>query len=268
MKLHCRIQGDISSRAIVFVHGNSLSGLAFKRQFDVIKHVPLLSIDIPGHGFSPKADNPKETYSLSGYINALKQTIDEYKLSDYIIVGHSLGGHIALEASNELRGLKGILIFGTPPLGIPPNMENAFLPNPLTLLFFKRDLVDSEIDSLCKLCIDVNSSNNYLLAELKEQVKKTEGEARSYLLQNISEGNMKDEISIVKNLQIPLAILHGEKDAVVNPVYFNLLQYADLWQQKIHLIKDAGHTPQMEQPQIFNEKLIAFYNDIFDGEKH
>jgi len=42
----------------------------------------------------------------------------------------SLGGHILLEAAKDLPRARGFAIYGTPPVGFPPEMADAFLPNP------------------------------------------------------------------------------------------------------------------------------------------
>jgi len=47
-----------------------------------------------------------------------------------VIVGWSLGGHIALEAASALPDAAGFVIFGTPPVSGPADMPEAFLPNP------------------------------------------------------------------------------------------------------------------------------------------
>ena len=50
------------------------------------------------------------------------------------LIGWSLGGHIALEALTIMDDLRGVAVFGTPPVGIPPRMEDAFHPEPAMAL--------------------------------------------------------------------------------------------------------------------------------------
>ncbi len=264
MRANIFTKGDVQSGAIVFIHGNSLSAESFRKQFDLIDEIPLVAIDLPGHGLSPKANNPAEVYSLPGYVTAVKEIIADLKLNDFLLVGHSLGGHIAIEAAEELKGLKGLFIFGTPPLGIPPDMANAFLPNPVMSLLFQKDLNDDEIMSVCSAYIHNTPAKSALIKTLSDQLKNTDGEARIQLLQSIGAGKQKNEIEIVKSLKIPIAIIHGEKDAVVNPQYIKSLSIPTLWQNKLHVISDSGHSPQLEQTEKFNALLSDFYNYLFN----
>lgn len=256
-------KGNMQRPTIVFIHGNSLSHKSFESQLKSIDQFALMAIDLPGHGLSSPANNPEEIYSLSGYANAVKNVIKEHNLSEYILVGHSLGGHVAIDIANDLPGLKGLLIFGTPPLGIPPNMAEAFLPNPVAPLLFQNNLTDNEVQLLGSAYIAASDKTEHLLADILEQIKSTDGNARSCLLQNIGAGDLQNETDIVKNLKLPLAILHGENDSVINPNYYQLLQYANLWENKIHIISESGHSPQMEQPERFNEILLRFCRHAF-----
>jgi dienelactone hydrolase len=47
-----------------------------------------------------------------------------------VIVGWSLGGHIALEAAPAPPQAAGYVIFGAPPVASAAQMGEAFLPNP------------------------------------------------------------------------------------------------------------------------------------------
>jgi len=261
MKTNVYTKGNIESGAVIFIHGNSLNGESFRKQFDTINDTPLVAIDLPGHGLSQKAENPEAVYCLPGYVDAIKQLVSEFKLHDYIIVGHSLGGHIAIEAADELTGLKGIILFGTPPLGIPPDMANAFLPNPAMGLLFQKDLSDEEIDLLCNSLAD--PSHIELYPNLAAQLKASDGNSRTYLLHSIGAGKQKNELEIVSRLNIPVAIFHGANDPIINLEYLKNMNCPTLWENTIHIIKDSGHSPQMEKTEDFNLLLKRFYDFVF-----
>ncbi len=256
-KINYHLQGDVSKKTIVFIHGNSLSSKTFAEQFNGIKNIPLLAIDLPGHGLSERPAEPEKTYSILGYIEVLKFVLAELKISDFILAGHSLGGHIALEASNELLGLKGLVIFGTPPLGMPPEMDKAFLPNAAMAFLFQDQITDIEINILSEAL-----TNNENTEKLKSEIRITDGNARSFLAASIPQGLFKNEIQLTENLSIPIAILHGGGDALISKEYINGLTIPTLWKKKIQIINNAEHCPQIEQPSAFNTILTDFFNSI------
>lgn len=246
-------QGSIT---IIFIHGNSLNAQTFLKQFDspLADNFKLIAFDLPGHGNSDKPANPEDTYNLLGYTEVLKELITKLELTNYYLVGHSLGGHIAIEASTDLGvALKGIVIFGAPPMSIPPDMENAFKPNPTMGLAFQGILTEEEAVTL---------ATEYVLSDgpedMIQSILNTDPDARTFLAASIGEGKMKDEVEIVKALAVPLAILHGENDSLVNPGYFSTLDIPKRWNGVIQIIANSGHSPQWEQPEVFNNLINSF----------
>jgi pimeloyl-ACP methyl ester carboxylesterase len=66
-------------------------------------------------------------------------------LREVVVVGWSLGGHIALEMAAQISGIKGLLISGTPPVS-RDDMAEGFIPTPHMRLAGKQCLDSSEID--------------------------------------------------------------------------------------------------------------------------
>src|SRR5690349_20856343 len=116
-----------SGPSALFIHGNSANGLTFKEQLDgpLGQKFKLAALDLPGHGTSSQASRPEETYHLPGYARVVAEVARQLGLEDTVLVGWSLGGHIALEAAKLFPEARGILIWGTPPVGIPPALDQA-----------------------------------------------------------------------------------------------------------------------------------------------
>lgn len=247
-----------SGSPILLVHGNSSSGLTFRNQL----HSPLgerhrlVAVDLPGHGGSDRARAPRSQYSLPGYANVIVDLCERLDLTDAVIVGWSLGGHIALEASIRLRTAAGYMIFGTPPLGFPPDMERAFQPNPAMAAGFTADLGDEAIEAYVGSFFRPGAPPPP--AQFTTDVRRTDPLARAFLAEGIRPGGYEDELNAVANLRLPIAILHGEGEQLVNGDYLKSLTAPTLWCGSVQFIADAGHAPHWEQPQRFNVLLEAF----------
>lgn len=85
--------------AIIFIHGIVGSRRYWDKTYqELSKHYSLYFIDLLGFGLSAK---PKTAYTLQKHTAALKQFIDkEVTEKNLILVGHSLGAHIALAYVN------------------------------------------------------------------------------------------------------------------------------------------------------------------------
>ncbi|MHA1987968.1 MAG: alpha/beta fold hydrolase [Promethearchaeota archaeon] len=228
-------------QTVLMIHGNSLSAKSYNKQINssLGEKIHLIALDLPGHGDSLPANNPRNDYSVPGYSEVILALIIHLKLSDLLLVGHSLGGHIALETSELTPEIMGIFIFGTPPLGIPPAINEAFLDMRLIPSLIVRK--GFEIPQF-----------------FFDDIDNTDPNARKFLVRNTAKNNLKNEIEIVSNLKIPLAIIHGAHDELINLDYIKNLKIPTLWKNQILIIKDAGHSPQWETPDEFNSILEEF----------
>jgi pimeloyl-ACP methyl ester carboxylesterase len=246
---------------VVLVHGNSASGRTFARQLEgnFGAKYQVYAPDLPGHGLSDRAADPMATYHMPGYAKAIVGFAKALGLEDAVFVGWSLGGHIVLEAAPALPQAKGFVIYGTPPLGIPPAMDKGFLPNPAMGAALKGELSEAEITAFGESSLkpgDTPATGFY------EDMSRTDGRARESLAVSVGTANFADEIAIVANLKQPLAILHGEHEQLVNGDYFSSLTAPTLWRGAVQIIKDSGHSPQLEQAEKFNALLDEFIQEV------
>lgn len=244
--------------AVIFVHGNSFSGQTFRHQLEgpLGKEFRLVALDLPGHGQSDPAADPQSTYTLSGYAGIVTGFAEALGLSEAFFVGWSLGGHVLLEATSQLTGAKGFVIFGAPPLAFPPAMSEAFYPHPATELFFKTELTEEEVDTIAGACFILNE--NEIPESFREEIRGTDKRCRQALYDSFMAGQYRNEVEAVADLSTPIAVLHGERDQLVNHSYLTGLTIPALWRSEVQIISEAGHALHWEQPERFNELLRKF----------
>jgi len=259
-------ESEGTGKTLFFIHSNSTSALMFKPQFEgtLGEKYRLVGIDLPGHGKSAPATTPEETYSLPGYAAIVIEAARMLKAEDAIFVGWSLGGHILIEASDRLHNAKGFMIFGTPPLGNPPQMEKAFISGPSMENIFKPTLTNKEIRNWVvsqfspKTDVEIPSC-------FEEAIRQTKGEARILLGKSLQNLRFKDELKAIENINVPIAILHGEKDSCVSLEYLREINTPLLWRNEIQIVSDAGHSPHWEKSEVFNTLIEEFIKDLGDN---
>jgi pimeloyl-ACP methyl ester carboxylesterase len=246
---------------VVFIHGNSLNAGLFFKQFEdkQINSYRLIAPDLPGHGLSERSINPEKDYSVLSYIQLIKKFIRKLGLHKVAIFGHSLGGHIAIHLSKELseNEIAALVIQGTPPLTLPPELQKAFLPNPAVPLAFKAELNETEIETLSSSFINKENPSYH---RLEESIRNCDPLVRPFIGKSISTEVNVDEAKILGNAGFPVAVFHGKDEQNVNPEYIKELNLP-LWRNKIHYIEDAGHSAFLENPESFNSLFMDFLGE-------
>jgi pimeloyl-ACP methyl ester carboxylesterase len=259
-KIVCH-ESDGTGRTLVLVHGNSASSKAFAKQFEspLGRTHRVIAFDLPGHGDSDNATDPAATYNMPGYARVLRDVVKQLGAEDAVFAGWSLGGHIVLEAAPDLPRAKGFAIFGTPPLGFPPAMEQAFLPTPAMAFTFAPELNEEQARAYVAAAFRPGVAD--LPPQMIADVLRTDGRARAQLALSIGPNGFRDEVAIVAQLKQPLAVLHGADEQLINGAYFDTLKMPTLWRGKVQVIDNAGHLPQWEQADKFNALMDAFVSE-------
>lgn len=260
----CYRDNELDGPAILFIHGNSLSQSIFDKQFSggLAERYRLLAIDLPGHGGSDWSDNSKEIYTIPGFASAITNFIDVLGLRDLIVVGVSLGGHIAIEATTMCDRIKGILISGAPPAGHPFQPEKAFKLKPEdAVVLLKGNVSDNEAAALAYALLGRDGGEEWEKA--KFDILSTDPSVRDCLGKCMMGGEYLDEVEIIRNLKIPVAVVHGVNEGVVNLDYFSLLEIPTLWRRSVQMIPEAGHMAQLDNFESYNKIIGEFAGDIF-----
>jgi pimeloyl-ACP methyl ester carboxylesterase len=248
-------------RAIVFVHGNSSSAGtwlpviagSFGRQFRC------LALDLPGHGQSEPAKDLSD-YSIPGYAAVLAAFARKLGAADAVIVGWSLGGHIAVESAPELPDAAGFVIFGTPPVGSAAQLAEGFLPNPAMNVGFSASVTKSEAESYADSFTAPGSG--LPTGGFVSDILTTHGAARTGLMASIGEGRFANEVEIVAELRRPLAIVHGADEQLVSLDYLRKLSAPMLWRGQVQVIPGVGHALHQEAPEQLAALLTDFITDL------
>lgn len=249
-----------SGAEVLLIHGNSADAETFKYQIDgdFGDSNRVLALDLPGHGKSSAAANPETTYCLGGYACVVVEVVQRLHLERPVLVGWSLGGHVALEAAQHLPEAAGFFIYGTPPFGIPPAWDQAFLPNPNFAAAFSPSISEEQAGIVARALVRPGADAP---PSFCEAMLNTDGRARHLLGASLNAMNYTDEVQIVANMRSPLAIVHGAEDQFVNLDYLKGLTVPSLWRGAVQVIGGAGHAPQWEQPERFNALLAEFVAD-------
>ncbi|WP_121704773.1 alpha/beta hydrolase [Streptomyces sp. E5N298] len=247
--------------AVVLVHGNSSSARVWRSLLDgpFGRRFRCLALDLPGHGDSARGRAP-EDHAIPGYASVVARFVEEVRAEEAVLVGWSLGGHVVLEAAEQLPGVTGLVLFGAPPVSGPADFGRAFLPNPAMNVGFTAEVDAEAARSYAESFLAPGSK--LPTDDLVADILATDGAARAGLLASIEAGNFADEVAVATRLDRPLAVLHGEGEQLVSLDYLRSLDLPTLWRGEVQVLPGVGHAPHVEAPERFADVLGQFMSDL------
>lgn len=248
---------------ILLLHGNSSAADAFSAQFAALgNRYRLLALDLPGHGQSAAA-TPKH-YSFAGYADALVDFIERLQLEDYLIVGHSLGGHAALEALPRLPGLRGLCLIGAPPFN-SNNAGQLFCAEPTGGLVFQAELDDQQVSRLANAFVNPARLEQTQLDSLESYIRATDPKVRAALGASLSSGAFADEVALLAASGVPTLLLQGTTDAFIDAQACAQATAFAPAKLSVVLFDDCGHCPHLEDPNRCNDLLDTFITHTYEN---
>lgn len=117
--LHCRVIGE--GHPVVFLHGFMLSNVLWESMLTKApKGYKLILPDLPGHGLSTHVSCPKE---INGIARRVEQTLETLSIKEYSIVGHSLGGYVALALMKQGASIQKTVLLNSNFWADPPDKQ-------------------------------------------------------------------------------------------------------------------------------------------------
>jgi len=246
-KIHYELTGEGSP--VVLIHGIALDSRIWGDlpQFLAEKH-QVLTYDLRGHG---RSYAPESGYSFRDLVADLNELLAGLQLSKVTLVGHSLGGAVAIKFALQQAGKVAKLVLAAPHVvgytdyqGWPNVYRTA------RLIDIDQAKISWETFRLFSRLEDGSPEKQLFLDCLKDFSGTiwTDPQAGRY----VDESDLK----IIDQLNLPTLLLCGRDDLDFLPVA--KLINAQLPQGSLFEIPDCGHMIHLEKPDIFRRELAAF----------
>jgi len=213
----------------------------------------VLSIDLPDHGKSAFT----QSFSFAHYAKLISELVDSLKIKRLSIVGHSLGGKVAMQmALNQAELISHLIILDIAPVEYTPRHSNVF--QGLNNVVLKDISSRKEADTALSKYIKESSTRQFLLKSFYNENDTWKWRFNLEMLQK-DYAKISAAITSAQPYTGPVMFIKAEHSDYLQPEHKSaVLQLFPNSQSK--LISGTGHWLHAEKPQHCVKIIRAFFS--------
>ena len=240
---------------LVFLHGLGGSHATWLNLLSAIAdRYRVIALDLPGHGQSDKPDPAESDYSVAGMATLVAEAIASTTKDPVMLVGHSLGGAVAIKIALERPELVSGLVL----------IDSAGLGNEISGDLLDRVEAEPSEDEARKL-LELFYQDGSLVRDrgVTEMYEARTAPGANAALRAAAEASFTrkgQRIGLrpqLRKIAVPTLVIWGEHDQVIPASHANgiLRTIPGVW---IEIIEGVGHVPQIEAVEAVEQLLVQF----------
>ncbi len=197
--------------AIVLLHGFLENSSMWNDIAKVLsKKHRIICIDLLGHG---KTENHGYIHTMEDHANIVKSVLNKLKLRKYIVIGHSMGGYVALALANQFpKNIKGLCLMNSSAL---PDTEEKKTNRERAIKAVKQDYKKVVRIAIPMLFSEYNRS--IFVSEIQQITKEAlQISAQSIIASQEGMKIRKNHTSIYKTANSPIQLIIGKQDPALD----------------------------------------------------
>lgn len=252
---------------LLFIHGLASYLTSWQKIIPLLQNkYRCIAIDLPGYGKSQEGVNPATMDYFTDVVIDFIETLD---LKNATLVGHSMGGQIALTtALKKTNLLKRLILLA--PAGIEEfeEWEKNFI-----IVTYDDELVCAGSDELISKNMEYNFYNmppdtRFLIDDAIKMKDYRNFNFYKEVIKNSVRGMLEQPVTNKLNmLTMPVLILFGQHDYLIPNRYLHknltITELVEIAIKKIphsetKIIPECGHYIQLEKPEAASQSIITF----------
>jgi len=226
--------------SLLFLHGAGGTHRHWGNQVRGLRDFTLVALDLPGHGRS-KGEGRQ---TIEGYADLVAEFMAALALESPTVVGHSMGGAIALELALRFgERLGGLVLVGT----------GARLRVMPSLLEGLRGEFESTVDLLCHYAYGPSASEEMVRLGREEMLAM----GPEVLWGDFLACDGFDVMGRLDEVRLPTLVICGEKDQLT-PLKYSQFLVDHIPGARLVTIPEAGHMVMLEKPQETTDAIEGF----------
>lgn len=242
---------------VILIHGFVSSTYTFNQLIPLLaENYSVIAIDLPGFGRSEKSRT--FVYSYENYAKLVIRCLDYFQLNDVKIVGHSMGGQIALNIARLVpERVQCLFLLGSSGYLKSANrflVYSSYLP--LFRLYVRRTINNQRVmDNLRNVFHNHSYITKEHVREFERPLKDKDFPICLIRLLRHREGDLPS--TELEKINTPTLLVWGEDDRVV-PLRIGKKLEQDLPNAELISFKETGHLITEERPHEIASLIHSF----------
>ena len=231
---------------LLFVHGWCIDQSYWSDQVDYFEdNYRVVTLDLPGHGHSGKE---RKIWSVENFSRDIIVIIEALSLTNVVLIGHSMGGDIILEATAKnpavVVGFVGVDNFKD--FGHSPSEEERAEVD----LFFQQARVDYKgvMDQFAKGMLFTENTPNEISKRVMRDILHTPNDISIGILESLWTEDNDEKIEYMQELDVKVHLINCDG----YPTNEAALEKYCGDSFEVHSIGNLSHYPMIEDPSRFN----------------
>lgn len=261
-----RIAGE--GPAILLIHGIGDNSTTWSTvQAKLAQRFTVIAPDLLGHG---KSDKPRADYSVAAYANGMRDLLSVLDIDRVTVVGHSLGGGVAMQFAYQFpQFVDRLILVGAGGVTKDVNIALRVASLPLgseALALLRLPLVLPTLQAAGRIAgtalgtTKVGRDIAEMMRILADLPEPTASSAFARTLRAVVDWRgqvvtMLDRCYLTES--VPVQLIWGTHDSVI-PVSHARLAHAAMPGSRLEVFEGAGHFPFHDDPDRFVETVLRF----------
>jgi pimeloyl-ACP methyl ester carboxylesterase len=237
--------------ALVFIHGYTSDRSAWREQVAVFaREYRVVAVDLAGHGGSGAG---REQWSIAGLAGDVEAVVKALGLKRVVLVGHSMGGPVALFAASRMPDrVVGVIGVDT--------LHDAEFKWPADTVKEAAAKMEADFSGMLRGAIQtmfLETADPALVKEVIEKALRTDRKAALGLIHDFAKVDLKSALAAVKK---PVRCVNASAPRAAPPTAVETnRKYADY---RAVLMEGVGHYLMLERPAEFNKHLRELLKEL------
>ena len=242
--------------AVVLIHGWACNSNYWSAQIEALKsRYTVVAVNLAGHGAS---ERNRTDWSMGNYGEDVATVVRQLKNRQVVLVGHSMGADVALEASRRIgdRVIGIIAVDSLKSIGLPPlrplEIDRQLAP-------FRDHFIEATRDYVTRTMFEKGADPAFV----QKVAYDMSLEPRQVAIPTLQSLLTLDFNTLLPDIQVPVLAINSD----LSPTDEVRIRKA-LPGFKVEVLEHTGHFLMMEVPQRFNPVLMKDIDTLVQQARH